>query len=211
MQFVQPFEVKWNVEIVGFDRGKRKVLHQRTHNIIVNNGRQFVLGAISALTFGASIERAQNAVIRYIGFGIGGSRQTTPAAGQPPLADTYPAGYGGSNVQSDANLTVSRLERPVKSTPEYWLKQVAAPPAFPTANSVTWSALFQAADINMAPHTMVPISELGLYTSAADPTMPNGGPGTYPGATGHMVAYDTFVSLPKTGYWATLVNWTWTI
>ena len=211
MQIVQPFEIKWNLELVGFERGKRKVLHQRTHNIIVNNGRQFVLGAISALSFGAGIERAQNHVIRYIGFGIGGSRQTTPAASQTPLADSYPGGYGGANTQTDTNLAVSRLERPVKATPALWLKQVTAPPAYPTANSVTWSALFQASDINLAPHTLMPISEIGLYTSGADPAQPNGGPGTYPGGTEHMVAYDTFVSLPKTGYWATLVNWTWTI
>ncbi len=32
-------EVNWNLEILGFERGKRKFLHQRTHNVIVNNGR----------------------------------------------------------------------------------------------------------------------------------------------------------------------------
>lgn len=205
-------EVKWNLELVGYDRGKRKILHQRTHNIVVANGRQFLLEAISGASFSGGVAtRVRDAVVRYIGVGIGGSRQGASEASAAPFSDAYPAGYGGTNLQTDTSLTVSRLERPVRATPTAWLKQVAAPPAFPSATSVTWSALFDAADVNVAPHVSVPISEIGLYTSAADPSKPNGGSGDYPGATQHMIAYDTFVSLHKTGYWALLVNWTWTI
>jgi hypothetical protein len=205
-------EVKWNLEILGFDRGKRRILHQRTHNIVVNNGRQFIVEALSASAFGGGgFTRVQNHVVRYIGVGIGGTRQSASEASNSPLADTYPDGYGGANIQTDEDLTVSRLERPVKATPSLWLKQVAAPPAFPSATSVTYSALFDAADLNLAPHVQMPISEIGLYSSGADPAQPNGGSGTYPGATSHMIAYDTFITLHKTGFWALLVNWTWQI
>lgn len=210
-QLIEPLEVKWNLEILGFDRGKKKVLHQRTHNIVVNNGRQFIVESIAASAWtGGSFNRVQNNVVRYIGLGIGGNRQNAPEALQSPLADAFPAGYPGSNHQTDVNVAVSRLERPVRATSGLWMKQVAAPPAFPSAQSVTWSALFDSADINIAPHTSVPISEIALYSSAADPTLPNGG-GTYPGSSQSMIAYDTFITLYKTGFWSLLVNWTWTI
>ena len=205
-------EAKWNLEILGFDRGKKKVLHQRTHNIVVNNGRQFLLEAMSAASFASGeITRVQNSVVRYMGLGIGGTRQVVAEASQSPLADPFPDGYGGTNGQTDVALTVSRLERPVKATQTSWLKQVSAPPTFPSANAVTYSALFEAQDINLPPYTSLPISEIGLYSSAANPANPNGGSGPYPGATSSMIAYDTFLSLHKTGYWSLLVNWTWTI
>lgn len=204
-------EVCWNLELLGFDRGKRKVLHQRTHNIILNNGRQFIAENISASAFdGSNFERAQNTVVRYMGIGIGGTRQDKPEASASPLADAYPAGYGGTNDQTDDNVAVSGLERPVMATPTFWLKEVATPATYPTAQSVQWTALFEQADLNLAPITMMPISEIGLYSSAADPEMPNGGVGAYPGATQAMVAYDTFIALPKTGFWALLARWTWT-
>lgn len=213
MQAIDGLEVKWNLEILGFDRGKRKTLHQRTHNIIVNNGRQSVLEMMSAASFsGGTFTRVKEAVVRYVGLGIGGTRQNHLTASQAPLADPFPGGYGGTNGQTDVSLTVSGLERPVKATATSWLKQVAAPPAFPSANQVTYSAFFEAQDVNLSPHTMMPVSEIGLYTSLADPANPNGGAGgSYPGSTSHMLAYDTFLSLQKTGYWALLVNWTWTI
>jgi hypothetical protein len=209
MELVAALELKWNLEILGFDRGKRRILHQRTHNIVVNNGRQFLAEVISAASFASGFTRQQDAVVRYVGFGIGGSRQAAPEAATTPLSDAYPGGYGGANAQTDADVTVSRLERPVKATASSWLKQVAAPATFLTATSVRWSTIFDVTDINLAPITSMPISEVGLYTNLADPTLPNGGTGAYPGATNHMIAYDTFQSLYKTGFWSLQVNWTW--
>lgn len=203
-------DVTWNLELIGFDRGKRRLLHERTHNIVVNNGRQFIAEVLSASAFaGPSFTRTQNSVVRYIGFGIGGTRQNSVEASDSPLADAYPTGYGGTNDQTDVDVTISRLERPVKATSSAWLKQVATPATFPNATSVQWSALFDAADLNLAPHVMMPISEIGLYSSAADPTLPNGGSGTYPAATSAMIAYDTFTALPKTAFWSVLARWTW--
>lgn len=210
VQVNERLEVGWNLEILGFDRGKKRVLHQRTHNIVVNTGRQFIAEALSAASFGGGgITRVQNAVVQYVGVGIGGSRQNAPAAMQSPLADSPPAGYGGTNLQTDIDVTVSRLERPVKATETAWLRQVAAPPEFPSATSVTWVAQFDAPDINLPPHTVVPVSEIGLYSSGANPALPNGAAGAYPGGTGFLLAYDTFISLPKTGYWSLVVRWTW--
>ncbi len=212
MELQERFELKWNLEILGFDRGKKRVLHQRTHNIVVNNGRQFVIENISAASFGTGGASMQDSVVQYIGLGIGGSRQTAPEATTSPLSSNYPAGYGGSNTQSDQDVTVSRLERPVKATTTLWLKQVAAPPAFPTPGSVRWTAFFDAMEINLAPYTSVPLSEIGLYSSKANPANPNGAPtSAYPGATTAMIAYDTFQTLYKTGFWSLQVNWTWQI
>jgi hypothetical protein len=209
MELAAALELKWNLEIVGFDRGKRRVLHQRTHNIVVNNGRQFLCETISPASFGVGFTRQQNAVVQYMGVGIGGTRQAAPEAATSPLSDAYPGGYGGANAQTDADVAVSRLERPVKATSSAWLKQIAAPATYPTATSVRYAALFDTTDINLAPTTSMPISEIGLYSSLADPTLPNGGSGAYPGATNHMIAYDTFRSLYKTGFWSLQVNWTW--
>lgn len=212
MDLHSAFEVKWNIEILGFDRGKKKVLHNRTHNIVVNNGRQFIVENISASAFaGSAFTRQQNSVVRYIGFGIGGNRQTYPGASQSPLADAYPGGYGGTNAQSDSDVAVARLERPVKCTQSAWMKEVAAPATYPNATSVQWTALFDVYDLNLAPYTVMPISEIGLFSSRADPTLPNGGVGTYPGVGTSMVAYDNFPTLPKTAYWSLLARWTWTI
>jgi hypothetical protein len=203
-------EVGWNLEILGFDRGKRRVLHQRTHNIVTNTGRQFIAENLAAAAFsGGGFTRQQNTVVRYVGLGIGGTRQNAPAALQAPLSDAYPGGYGGSNNQTDIDVSVARLERPVRATESAWMKQVGAPASFPSANAVTWVAQFDAVDVNLTPHTVMPISEVGLYSSGADPAQPNGAAGTYPGGSGFLVAYDTFISLPKTGYWSLLVRWTW--
>jgi hypothetical protein len=213
MQQQERFELTWNLEILGFDRGKKRSLLSRTHNIVINNGRQFVMEVISASAFsaGAGFTRAREAVVRYVGFGIGGTRQIAPEAATTPLSDNYPAGYAGGNDQTDADVTVTRLERPVKASPAAWLKQIAAPPVYPTPTSVRWTAFFDEADINLAPVISMPVAEVGLYSSLADPSLPNGGTGAYPGATNHMLAYDTFQTIYKTGFLSLQVNWTWQI
>jgi hypothetical protein len=210
MRLKEDLEVEGNLEIIGYDRGKRRVLYQRTHNIIVNNGRSFLVENIAASAFaGSSFTRHQNTVVRYIGFGIGGDRQVEADASASPLADTYPAGYGGTNTQDDATVAVARLERPVLATATNWMKEVATPATFLSATEVQWTATFAQADLNLAPYTSMPISEIGMYKSSADPTLPNGGAGTYPGPTGHMLAYDTFDSFPKHSAFSIVVNWAW--
>jgi hypothetical protein len=213
LNIADKLEIKGTIEIYGFERGKKKpLLHQTTENIIVANGPQFILESVAASILGVgTFTRTQNTVVRYIGVGIGGNRQTDATAGASPLSDTYPAGFGGTNAQTDDDTAVSILERPVQATATNWLKEVAAPAEFPTSSSVKWSAFFDVGDLNLAPYTMVPISEIGLYKSSADPTLPNGGAGTYPGPSGHLIAYDNFYPLSKTAFWSFMIYWTWSI
>ncbi len=202
--------VSWNIELIGHDRGKRKVLHERTHNILVNEGRSFVCENIAASAFaGPSFTRHRNTVVRYMGFGIGGNRQTAPSASASPYSDAYPAGYGGTNVQNDTSLTTGRLERPVKATSTDWLVEVATPATFPSPTQVQWVCVFSQAAINIGSFTSVPLAEIALYSSAADKTLPNGGAGTYPGPTGNVLAYDTFDPFNKNAFFSVTAKWTW--
>lgn len=212
MKLVTPIELKWNLQIDLEDRGKRKIWHQRTHNIVVNTGREFLAKVITpaSLGGGGSFTREDNSVVRYIGFGIGGTRQYSPAAGSAPLSTAHPVGYGGTNAQADDDETVARLERPVRVTagPDVWMKEVVTPGTFPAFRETTFIAVFNRTDINVGAFTSVPLSEITLYKSSADPSLPNGGAGAYPGATGHAVAYDTFDSFSKTGSFQISVRWT---
>jgi hypothetical protein len=210
MQLNSPIEVNWNLEIDLFERGKRRRWHQRTHNIVVNTGKQFLAESItpSSLSPGGFV-RTQSAVVRYIGFGIGGSRQSDPAASTSPLSDISPSGYGGTNTQTDTDPTVAILERPVEVSSGLWMREITTPGTFPTASSTRFIAAFGAGDINFGSFTSVPLSEIGLYSSAADPTLPNGSAGAYPGAGGSLLAYDTFNSIAKTGLFSIEVRWEW--
>lgn len=210
--------VRWNLEIDLFDRGKRRRWHQRTHNIVVNSGRQFICESITpqALT-PSSFIRHQDNVVRYVGFGIGGTRQTSGSASAPPYSNVYPLGYeylgAPHNAQTDTDVTVSNLERPVSVTDfaapsPTWLKQIAAPGTFPTATSTRFIAVFSQTDISFGGGFIsVPLSEIGLYTSGANPGLPNGAAGAYPGAGTYLVAYDTFDTVHKTGLFSIEVRW----
>lgn len=208
MRFVEDLPIRVNVKIDLFDRGKRKRWHRSSHNIITNTGRLMVLENITAQSFsGGSFARHQDTVARYIGFGIGGSRQTDPSAGASPLSDAHPAGYGGTNIQTDDDPAVGILERPVEITPGVWMKQLATPGTFGPV-STTFITNVTTTEINFV-HPLVPISEIALYKSSADPTLPNGGVGAYPGPPGHVIAYDTFTPFPKSGLISFQVQWTW--
>ena len=210
MRLNEDIEVRSNLEILGFDRGKKRVLAHLLHNIVVTNGRKFLCENVAAASFaGASFTRQQNTVVRYIGFGIGGNRQTEPAATTPPLSSTYPTGYGGTNAQNDVTVGVGGLERPVLATATHWMKEVAAPATFLSDSEVQWQATFDQLDLNLAPYTEMPISEIMMYSSAADPTLPNGVAGTYPGGAGAGLAYDVFDSFNKHGAFSVLVKWAW--
>lgn len=215
MKLGEDIEIRLNLEIILIERGKRKVWHQNTHNIVVNTGRQFIAEVITPSALGpGSFVRTQDTVVRYCGFGIGGTRQTVPIAAAPPLSTPYPVGYGGTNLQVDTDVVVSRLERPVQVTTGVgglWMREIAAPGTFPTATETTFVSVFGQTDINVGVFTSMPLSEIGLYKSSADPTLPNGGAGVYPGPGGHMIAYDTFDPVSKTGVFLIQVNWTWRI
>lgn len=202
-------ELEHNIEINLVERGRRKLWHYAMHNIVTDTGRQFILEAITPSNLSpGSFVRTQDQVVRYIGFGIGGSRQTDPLAAASPLADAHPGGYAGSNAQSDDDPTVQTLERPILTDGTNYLKEINTPGTFTTSTESTYVATFSRSDLNLGVHSIMPISEIGLYTSAADPTLPNGSAGAYPGAGGSLVAYDTFNSIPKSGVFSIEVRWT---
>lgn len=196
-------EASTNIEIDVRERGKL-VRRERSHNIVTNIGRQFLAEVIVSSVVAPTITREQDTVVRYIGFGIGGSRQTSISADNPP----YSADYPGSNTQLDTNLVITGIQRPVKvnATPQ-WMTEIAAPCTFPTTTSVRFSAIFATTDINYGGYASVPLSEIGLYSSAADPSLPNGAAGTYPGAGGLILAYDNFNTIHKTGVFSLEVRW----
>ncbi len=209
MRIKDGLELIWNLEIDLIERGKRKRHHQRTHNIVVNTGRQFICEVITASAFGpGSFVRTQDAVVRYIGFGIGGNRQNSSSAAASPYSDPDPAGYAGANIQTDIDVTVSTLERPVRVTADpLFMRELSTPGTFPTAVETRFVAVFSETDINYGGYTSVPLSEIGLYKSPADPSLHNGSAGAYPGVGGHLVAYDTFDTIHKTGFFSIEVRW----
>lgn len=205
-------EATWNVEISVEDRGKRKIWHQRTHNIVVNTGREFQAKCITPATLGAggSFTRHDDSVVRYIGFGIGGGRQSSPTAAASPYSDAPPGGYAGTNTQPDDDPSVAQLERPVRVSggPDVWMQEIVTPGTFPSFRETTFIANFGPTSLSYGSFISVPLSEIALYKSTADSSLPNGGAGAYPGGTGHTVAYDTFDPFSKTGGWSIQVRWT---
>jgi len=188
-------EAESNLELTLRERGKLVGAPQRrVHNIWLNLGREYLASLIAYSSFFPLVPE-RNDRIRYMGLGVGGSRQLAPGtANTPPVGTAYP----GSDAQVDTDPTILRLERPVRVSggstaypgivTDVWLGQVQAPPSHPTTTSTTFQRLFGLLDISYAPFLSVPLSEVGLFTNAANPNLYNN----------TMVAYDTFDTLSKT-------------
>lgn len=203
MRIRDVIEVKQNLHIVMRERGK--IVQRRDgHNIFVNLGREWLTELIAYRSFSPDTPFREDR-IRYMGFGIGGTRQLAlPTANADPLLTVYP----GTNVQTDTDPAVSRLERPVRvsgsttATPgtsgDVWVGLVQTPPLFPSGTSVTFRRLFDSLEVSYGIFTSVPMSEIGLFTEAADPQI----------FDNTLVAYDTFDTLSKTSAFELEVNWT---
>ena len=208
-------------------RSAGKLVQQvKGHNIFLNLGREWLpkLISYSALPPGAPppplpVTPAEDMRIRYMGLGIGGNRQlqlavanATPLGAAPPGAAGH---YPGTNIQTDTDPTVTRLERPVRLTspipaapvpPPYdfadvWLGQVQAPAVYPTTTSVKFVRIFSELEISYGPFLTVPLSEIGLFLSSPGAIYVN-----LPFNT--CVAYDTFDSVSKTNAFSLEVDWT---
>jgi len=189
------------LSIVARNRANRVVYRHDGNNMWVNRGRTYLRDKIY---FGSTEERR----IRYMGFGIGGNLQSNALAYIAPLSTEYP----GTNNQNDITLALDSLERPVKITSDVagnvvdpsdiWLADLAVP-TFPRTGMVRWQHVFTETDISYTdgggstPYLVVPISEVGLYLSDADPTV----------STNELVAYDTFQPIPKTQLFNITVTW----
>jgi len=197
-------EVRQNLHLVMRERGKI-VARRDGHNIWLNLGREYLSQLIAYASFGPAVPVRDDRV-RYMGLGIGGNHQLIPSlANAAPLVTAYP----GTNVQTDEDADVVKLERPVRisggatafpyNVADTWLAQISAPADTSIANQVTFKRLFTAFDVSYDPYTVVPVSEVMLFTDAAAPNVYNNSNG---------VAYDTFDSLSKTNAFELEVNWT---
>jgi hypothetical protein len=196
-------EVHQNLHLIARERGK--IVAQRNgHNIWVNLGREYLAGLLAYSSF-APLTTERDDRIRYMGLGIGGTRQLAlGTANGAPLVTAYP----GANAQTDTDPTVASLERPVRisgSTNPYpglggdvWVGQIQAPATHGTATEVTFKRLFTQLEVSYNPFLTVPLSEVGLYTGSANPNVFNN----------LLVAYDTFDTLSKTNAFELEVDWT---
>lgn len=193
MRTADKIEVRQNLRLIARERGKI-VARRDGHNIFLNLGREWLAGLIGYLAF-TPLTTERDDRVRYMGFGIGGSAQTATAlVSAAPFSTTYP----GTNAQTDLDATLTRLERPVRvsggSLPypgdvnDVWLAQVQAPPSHASPTAATFRRLLTVADISYTPYLSVPLTEVMLFTSAANPVLYNN--------TG--IAYDTFDPLHKT-------------
>jgi hypothetical protein len=204
MRIVDTIEVRSNLIITARERGKI-VDRREGHNIWLNLGREYLAQLIAFQSFGPDVA-VRNDRIKYMGVGIGGTKQIAlPTANSAPISPPYT----GTNVQDDATPIITTIERPVRlsgSSSAYpgiagdqWIGQIQAPPDLSGGTEVVFRRVFTEDEVSYGPFSVVPISEVMLYTSAADPeNYQNTG-----------VAYDTISTLAKTS--AVAIEFEWTI
>jgi len=203
LRLTTDIEVKYNLQLTTRERGK--LVDQRdVHNIFLDLGREWLAQLVSYQSLSPDVP-FRNDRVRYMGFGIGGNRQLALAqANNPPINPPY----SGPNTQTDTDPLITTMERPVRisgSTTAYpgiagdqWVGLVGSADPLTVPTQVTFRRLFTLSEISYGPYTSVPISEVGLFTSAADP---NNHQNT-------MIAYDTFDTISKTSAFELEVVWT---
>jgi hypothetical protein len=196
-------EVKYNLELTTRERGKL-VDRREVHNIFLDLGREWLAQLVSYQSLSPDVP-FRNDRLRYMGFGIGGNRQIAlDKANNPPISPPY----SGTNAQTDTDPLITTIERPVRvvgSTTPYpgiagdeWVGVVGSADPLTVPTQTTLRRLFTQTEISYGPYTSVPISEVGLFTSNADPA----------NHQNTMVAYDTFDTISKTTAFELEVVWT---
>lgn len=201
-----------NVQII--HRRDRKIVDRHHgHNVFVDAGRQYLSGLISLLTHDPDVPNRADR-IKHMGFGIGGMLQHSPSVNAAPFSTTYPAG-SDPNVTTgkeyDDNFpskplgsvggVIATLERPVRiaggstaypgDAGDQWLTTASSPKfimTHPTATETRFHAFFDAGagDFLYGPYLLMPLSEVGLFTSAS----------TTPGVPfNQLVAYHNFATI----------------
>jgi len=196
-----------NLILTARERGKI-VARRQGHNIWLDLGREYLASLICYLNYADTNNPTpeRNDRIRYMGLGIGGTRQL--ALGTANSAPMTPA-YAGANTQDDITPTVTRIERPVRVTggsdsfpyadvSNRWLGQVQVPVLHPVTTQSTFKRLFTETELSYAPFLSVPLSEIGLFTHLAATNIYNNSP----------VAYDTFDTISKTSAFSLEIDWT---
>lgn len=213
MRFNEDIQVKQNLHLVARERGKI-VARRDGHNIFVDLGRGWLSQLIAFASYNPDVYQRDDRV-RYMGLGIGGTRQLAlTTANSAPIGgpgDAYEAnsatGIGG-NAQTDLDRTVTTLERPVRVSggvtnypgvsSDQWLGLIQAPVQHPSGTSTLFSRVFLSTEVSYMPYASVPLSEVGLFTSNANPNF----------YLNTLIAYDTFDTLSKTSSISIEVDWT---
>jgi hypothetical protein len=187
-------EAKSNIEIILRERGKI-VGRRETHNIFVSVGEAWLAQLICGET---------SNYISQMGFGIGGSKQNNSLVDEPPLSTSYPT--VGAHSQTDIDPLVTALERavcissssvPITPGVDVWLKTVASP-THPSSNRTRFVCVLSEVEVSFGTFSIVPVSELGLFTSDKNPLI----------RTNQLVAYDTCAPIPKTTALELEIRWT---
>lgn len=203
MRLKETVEVKQNLKLYLRERGKI-VGRREGHNIFLDLGREWLAQLVSFASINPDVP-FRNDRIRYMGFGIGGNRQLQlGTANAPPISPPYV----GTNTQTDTDPSLSVIERPVRvsgSTTAYpgiagdiWLGTIGSADPLSIPTQTTFRRLFTQTEISYGPFVSVPLSEVGLFTSASDP-------GNHQNT---MIAYDTFDTISKTSAFELEVIWT---
>lgn len=201
IRLFEDIEVKQNLKIIARERGKI-VARRDGHNIWLDLGREWLANLIGYESYSPDTPQEDNR-IKYMGLGIGGTRQLAPAtANSGGLLSDYP----GTNNQTDTDPTVTVLERPVRVTGgsgapaagDAWLGGVQVPTSHLVATSATFRRVFTQTEVSYYPYLTVPLSEIALFTAGADAQYYLNNP----------VAYDTFDTISKTVAVELEVEWT---
>jgi hypothetical protein len=204
LKIADDIEVKMNLKIIARERGKIATTRDG-HNIFLDSGREWIAKLIAYLSFGPDTPERDDR-IKYMGVGIGGTRQIAPG-----VANSSPIGgagdpYQGTNLQTDLDPIITTLERPVRiagstggpAAGDEWIGQIQAPADHPLPQQTTFTRVFTQVEVSYTPFLTVPLSEIGLFTSAADPE----------NNLNTAMAYDTFDTLSKTVAFELEVQWT---
>jgi hypothetical protein len=185
--------VKNNVFITHRQNGK-VVDRREGHNVVVDLGRQYLAEMLGFTSQDPDVvERSDR--VKYMGFGVGGSQQSNPAVSAAPFSTTYPAGSDPNTTTGtehdhlfpskplgSVGGVIMTLERPVRiaggsaSYPgdpgDQWLSTAQSPyfiTTHPSLIETRFHAFFDASagDFLYGPYSSMPLSEAGLFTSAA--------------------------------------------
>lgn len=210
MRILDRIEVKQNLKLVMRERGKI-IARREGHNIWTDLGAEYLAELIALTSYDPDVP-IRNDRIKYMGVGIGGISQKAldtanayPIGGTDPNPPHLPGPYTGTNEQTDTDPEITTLERPVRLAGTFgdpvaedtWIGLIGIADRS-EQKQTTFSRVFSQLEINYGPFVTMPLSEIGLYTSAADPS-------NYHNS---LVAYDTFDTLSKISAFDLEVLWT---
>jgi len=170
---VETIEVMANIWLQLREHGKKVQGGCREgHNVFTDVGRQWLAQLISYQGFGPDVTYRDDRV-RYIGVGEG-TQVEVPGVVQ--LINATQVLAGGN-----------------------YIKEVIAPPDFPSSTRVQWYTLFAAAELSTVPNPTPILTEAGIFSdyTGINPVL----------ATNAPAAYKTFEPLTKTTSFTLEVRW----